>query len=212
MTIAVLRQRSWRRARRRGVSDIVATILLVAIGVVLAAVLYVLVVGISHGPGSTPIGSAFLASHPATGTCIGGSEQTLGAAAITGGCNPGDFIYTLTVESSSVHFGDVLLELKTSSGKVYAGGSASASFALLDPGSHVASISLTGVPIAMVSTWQGYGLTIAAPTYTVSTPLTDLFTIVIDTGSASATTGQGLTFIVLGTGSFSGTTTPVSLP
>ena len=34
-------ERSWRKARKRGVSPIIATILLVAITVVLAAVLYV---------------------------------------------------------------------------------------------------------------------------------------------------------------------------
>jgi len=44
----------WRRARKRGVSPIIATILLVAITVVLAAVLYVLVSGLTHTSVSTP--------------------------------------------------------------------------------------------------------------------------------------------------------------
>jgi flagellin-like protein len=48
------RARGWRKARKRGVSPIIATILLVAITVVLAAVLYVLVSGLTRGGGSTP--------------------------------------------------------------------------------------------------------------------------------------------------------------
>jgi archaeal type IV pilus assembly protein PilA len=43
-----------RRNRRRGVSPIIATILLVAITVVLAAVLYVLISGLTHTGASTP--------------------------------------------------------------------------------------------------------------------------------------------------------------
>jgi flagellin-like protein len=46
--------RTWRTKRQRGVSPIIATILLVAITVVLAAVLYVLISGLTHGGGSVP--------------------------------------------------------------------------------------------------------------------------------------------------------------
>jgi flagellin-like protein len=55
-------QRGWRKSGKRGVSPIIATILLVAITVVLAAVLYVLISGLTHGPGNTPIGSAMAVS------------------------------------------------------------------------------------------------------------------------------------------------------
>ncbi|MFI5417839.1 MAG: archaellin/type IV pilin N-terminal domain-containing protein [Candidatus Lutacidiplasmatales archaeon] len=48
----------WRKKGRRGVSPIIATILLVAITVVLAAVLYILISGLTKGPGNTPIGTA----------------------------------------------------------------------------------------------------------------------------------------------------------
>lgn len=44
----------WRKNRKRGVSPIIATILLVAITVVLAAVLYVLIAGLTHTGASTP--------------------------------------------------------------------------------------------------------------------------------------------------------------
>src|SRR5208282_6898044 len=54
MTTFEMRQRSWRKLQRRGVSPIIATILLVAITVVLAAVLYVLISGLTGGGTSTP--------------------------------------------------------------------------------------------------------------------------------------------------------------
>src|SRR5208282_4370147 len=113
MTTFEMRQRSWRKLQRRGVSPIIATILLVAITVVLAAVLYVLVSGLTGGPTSTPFGSAFTASHPGSGVCTAGNAQTLGATPITGGCTAGDFIYTLAIESSRIAFGNVLFEVMT---------------------------------------------------------------------------------------------------
>jgi flagellin-like protein len=204
-------ERSWRKAQKRGVSPIIATILLVAITVVLAAVLYVLISGLTHGPGSTPIGTAFTAGNPTAGTCAAGSGQTIGAAAITGGCKAGDFIYTLTVESSTVSFGSVLFQVKTPAGGVYGLGGVSSSFAVLNIAGQVTAITVTGATMAMTATWATYGTT-TAPTFSSSTPLTNLYTIVIDMGSATATTGQGLTFVALGTGSFSGTTGALSLP
>ena len=59
MNLDVRAGRNWRRSRKKGVSPIIATILLVAITVVLAAVLYVLISGLTKGPGNTPLGSAF---------------------------------------------------------------------------------------------------------------------------------------------------------
>jgi flagellin-like protein len=59
----------WRKNRNRGVSPIIATILLVAITVVLAAVLYVLISGLTGSTASAPIALA-----PAvTGTGGGGA-------------------------------------------------------------------------------------------------------------------------------------------
>ncbi|MFI5417840.1 MAG: archaellin/type IV pilin N-terminal domain-containing protein [Candidatus Lutacidiplasmatales archaeon] len=48
-------------------SPIIATILLVAITVVLAAVLYILISGLTKGPGNTPIGTALAVGAPAPG-------------------------------------------------------------------------------------------------------------------------------------------------
>jgi flagellin-like protein len=213
MSTSGFSQQGWRKARKRAVSSIIATILLVAITVVLAAVLYLLVSGLtSGGVGSKPIGSAFAASRPTAGTCAAGSAQTLGASAITGGCKAGDFIYTLTVESSSVSFGSVLFEVKTSLGATFTGGSASSSFAVIDLSNHVAAISITGAAMAMTAKWSGYGPTTTAPAYSDSTPITNQHLIVIDMGSATPTTNQGLAFVALGIGSYGGATNLLSLP
>lgn len=63
------RTRGWRKGRKRGVSPIIATILLVAITVVLAAVLYVLVSGLTRTGASTPYSLGMTATPGgATGT------------------------------------------------------------------------------------------------------------------------------------------------
>ncbi|HTP53713.1 MAG TPA: archaellin/type IV pilin N-terminal domain-containing protein [Thermoplasmata archaeon] len=61
------RARGWKKARKRGVSPIIATILLVAITVVLAAVLYVLVSGLTKTGANTPY-SLGMTSSGATGS------------------------------------------------------------------------------------------------------------------------------------------------
>ena len=58
------RTRQWRRKKQRGVSPIIATILLVAITVVLAAVLYILISGLTKGPGNTPLGTSLALGKP----------------------------------------------------------------------------------------------------------------------------------------------------
>ena len=75
--------RSWRKAQKRGVSPIIATILLVAITVVLAAVLYVLISGLTHGPGSAPLGTNFGWGIPNNATGVTG---TTGCALTTHYC------------------------------------------------------------------------------------------------------------------------------
>jgi flagellin-like protein len=54
MNVFGKRENGWRKGRKRGVSPIIATILLVAITVVLAAVLYVLVSGLTKTGTTTP--------------------------------------------------------------------------------------------------------------------------------------------------------------
>lgn len=64
MNTSTMGQRRWRKKSKRGVSPIIATILLVAITVVLAAVLYILISGLTKGPGNTPLGTALALSSP----------------------------------------------------------------------------------------------------------------------------------------------------
>ena len=61
-------QRRWRKKSKRGVSPIIATILLVAITVVLAAVLYILISGLTKGPGNTPLGTSLAVQSPLEST------------------------------------------------------------------------------------------------------------------------------------------------
>ncbi len=195
----------YRRARRRrGVSPIIATILLVAITVVLAAVLYVLISGLSHGPGSTPIGSAFAISTPTASTCTaaGVTAKTCATA--------GDQIFTFTIAQSTITLGSVEFALKTSSGGAFTN-SLVGSFAIETAvGAEVASYSeATGPGFAMLSSWTHY-----AGTNSAGTPITTTMSLVIDTGTAATswTPGQGNIVSALGVGSYSGATTPVTLP
>ncbi len=208
-------ERSWRKARKRGVSPIIATILLVAITVVLAAVLYVLISGLtSGGVGSKPIGGAFSAGSPILSTCAAGSVQTT-VTASTGGCFVGDYIYTLTVESSTIAFGSALFEVKTASGSIYTpAGSANDGFALLNINQKVVAETTTAGAMAMSNTWTNYqpatNLYCNGAACSVSTSLTGIYTIVIDVGT-TAPSGTGLSFVAIGTGGYSGTTA-LSLP
>ncbi|HKV90107.1 MAG TPA: archaellin/type IV pilin N-terminal domain-containing protein, partial [Thermoplasmata archaeon] len=96
-------QRRWRKKGRRGVSPIIATILLVAITVVLAAVLYILISGLTKGPGSTPLGTALAMGSPQQGT------------------NGTSFTYTISLTpSSGLAPSGVTFQLQSSSGVILA--------------------------------------------------------------------------------------------
>jgi flagellin-like protein len=192
-------KRSWRKARKRAVSPIIATILLVAITVVLAAVLYVLISGLTHGPGNTPIGSAFGAGNPQPSTCAVGNTYA------TNGCLAGHFIYTLTIESSTVTFASVELQVKTSAGVVLVA-AAVGGYSILNTAGVVVAQSTASTTMSMVATFAYPGALVTA-----STPLTNLYSIEIDMGTGNPA-GQGYSFNALGTGSYSGTTSPLALP
>lgn len=204
--------RSWRKAGKRAVSPIVATILLVAITVVLAAVLYVLVSGLTTGgAGSKPIGSAFAV----------GPNPTPGASrctAVGGGCiGAADYTYTLMIASSSVTFGNVLFEVKTSAGAVDSA-TADGGFTILNlTGVVAASYTVTAgsVPMAMPSggfTTRGASgvCGISGTSCWVGSPLTNLYTLVIDMGTTNPA-NHGLTFTALGAAGYTGTTGELTL-
>ncbi|MGA8541979.1 MAG: archaellin/type IV pilin N-terminal domain-containing protein [Thermoplasmata archaeon] len=201
------------RRSRRGVSDIIAVILLVAITVVLAAVLYLLLTGLTHGPSSTGIGGAFSADRPSGSQCTKGGE-TFAA----NGCLTGDYEYTLTVESSSITFANIEFQVKTSGGTILSLGAGVGGFSILNSGGAVAAqgtgngVTANAV-MAMNAPLAHFG---ASPTCngaacTTSTPFTSIYQIVIDMGTNNPA-AQGYTFVGIGIGSYSGTTTPLALP
>lgn len=190
---------------RRAVSPIIATILLVAITVVLAAVLYVLVSGLTHGPGAPPIEESFLISSPLAGRCWAGGVTNH----ICG--TTGDQLFNLTIQmATSVTFGDVLLEVKTSANGVYKNPLAAA-FAIMKAG--------VATPVAYYSVAASAGLAMkssftAAAGYSLATPITTSMWVVVGTGTAATswTAGQGNYVTVVGTGHYSGSTSGQVLP
>jgi flagellin-like protein len=101
MNIWGKKERSWRRKNKRGVSPIIATILLVAITVVLAAVLYILVQQYTKsGTGSVPQSITYVNS--------GGGKYTTNyyndtfALSASTGLSTGSFGMKITTASGSV--------------------------------------------------------------------------------------------------------------
>ena len=167
-------ERSWRKARKRGVSPIIATILLVAITVVLAAVLYVLISGLTHGTGSTPLGSAI---------GFGSATPTHSSAASTG-CAANDYCYTVAIASAS---GVVTSDLEF---KVTGVSGATVAFT---------SVTLVNVTSVSLAVWHVAGGAASNGSVTVTT--LDYF--VVDMGG-SPVSGAGDSLVALGVGGFSG--------
>jgi len=162
-----------------------------------------LVLHISFTTSEVPIGAAFAAGDPVEGICQSGYAYSVN------GCEAGDYVYSLTIESSSVDFGNVLCEVETSSGAVYSMPSLSGGFSIISPSVYVAAQATpitTGQGMVMNNTWSAYVTGTSA-----STQLTSLYTILIDMGTVDPTS-LGLQFVVLGTGGYGGTTAPVALP
>jgi len=97
-------QRRWRKSNKRGVSPIIATILLVAITVVLAAVLYILISGLTKGPGNTPLGTAL---------ALGTPSESQGGAGNT-------HFYNFSVQSAGggIQLSNMQFQVQTAAGTV----------------------------------------------------------------------------------------------
>jgi archaeal type IV pilus assembly protein PilA len=162
------RARSWRKKGKRAVSPIIATILLVAITVVLAAVLYILISGLTKGPGNTPLGTAF---------AWGPANNVTGTVAI--GCTAGHSCYSMEIlPSGSIQANALSFSLRTTAG-------AAAAF---HAGAIVTVVGVNGQATGAV--W-----TAASNSWTAgTTPLVSGETVVIDNGNAvgGAPTGSGL--------------------
>ena len=144
---------------------------------------------------------ALAVGNPIAGTCHSG--YTFAA----NGCTGGHYIYTLTIESSSVTFGSVLFEVRTSTGAAYEL-NATTGFSVMTIGDNVAAQTpfTFGEPMAMDTTFSTYGSGVSG-----STDLTSVYTILIDVGTTNPA-GMGLSFVASGTGDYTGSSSPVSLP
>jgi archaeal type IV pilus assembly protein PilA len=194
----------WRKKSKRGVSPIIATILLVAITVVLAAVLYVLISGLAKGPGNTPLGSAWALGTPTESSSPGAATSTATA------------VFSVEQASSGITVGSVSFVIKSSGGTPLA----ASSFAVTGATAEAITATLTtfsgttiGVYSFSTNTWGSFGTG-----YTSGTPLTPgmvLTVTVTDTGAAMtaapALFGQGDFLSTVGSGSFSGTV-PTNIP
>jgi flagellin-like protein len=174
------RARSWRKAKKRAVSPIIATILLVAITVVLAAVLYILISGLTKGPGSTPLGTAF-----------GWGPASNVSATTTPGCAATKECYSLEIGSASSGL--------TPNGMTFtvrSSGGAAITFTTWT----FTLVNVAGAAAGAV--WTGAGNCAGAA---CNTPIASGETIVLNSGTL--TTGsslQGDAIIAVGQGSFQG--------
>ncbi|MGA9840143.1 MAG: archaellin/type IV pilin N-terminal domain-containing protein [Thermoplasmata archaeon] len=184
------------RRRGRAVSPVIAVILLVAITVVLAAVLYVLVAGSVHGSAEAPLGSA-LGLGPAT--ALTGSKTTASYCASGHGC----YIVSIATAAPSLTLGDVAFVVKQSAsgpdqtvlkgtGQFYVDNSAGVEVA------HSASIA-KGKPVS-VSAWT------YAKGYSADTAWSSQLTLSIEFGTGiSNPAGHGFVLEADGLGAFQGT-------
>ncbi len=193
------RSGQWRR--RRGVSPIIATILLVAITVVLAAVLYVLIAGVTRGPDGATLGSAFSAGVA--------SPPLVESAAGSAGCAANHYCYVLTIAEASrgLTASTMTFLISLPSGTTYVAGAA---------GGFTVYNSVTQAVVCSSAVAAGSALSTTAWTAgsggnTPTTQLTSAMVIVIDLGSVTNPTGSGLAFKSIGVGQYSGTVS-VALP
>jgi flagellin-like protein len=165
----------WRRKpRSRGVSDIIATILLVAIVVVLAAVLYFLVSGLTKGPGNPSLGTAL-----ALGTPV---EASAGAGATT------DHWYNFSVAaaSSGVNLGSLQFQVQAPGGAIVPAGAAWT----------LTAAGLTGAVLGVYS--------FSSSSWSSGTTVTLTSQDAISLNAVQSAGLSGDTFIVIGTGSYQG--------
>jgi flagellin-like protein len=190
MNVFGKKERGWRKARKRGVSPIIATILLVAITVVLAAVLYVLISGLtSGGASSVPIGTTFafgtpqqVGSQPATPSFTN-AVQTCSAIGTAGTC------YSVGIQSagSAATTGNINFGLLTSgSGASYTA---------------VSLVNTAGTIVAQYTAAHGW----SAASGTLPVSFSSTYTLLVGYG----TTIEGSSLEAIGVGSLSGTTSVV---
>ncbi|MCI4357976.1 MAG: type IV pilin [Thermoplasmata archaeon] len=177
------RQGRWRKSGKRGVSPIIATILLVAITVVLAAVLYVLISGLTRGPGNTPIGSAFAVSSATDGVCSVG------------------FCYTFTIQtaSSGVSANSLKFQVQSSGGVI----TAFTNVRLIDVSNCAVGAYTTLWTAGAPATPTGGPASCAGGTPGLTSQVSSGDQLIL--ASTTSFNAAGYVFVVIGTGSYSGT-------
>jgi flagellin-like protein len=193
----------WRDGRpRRAVSPIIGIILLVAITVVLAAVLYELVAQEAHGSASVPLGSEFAAGPVHSGT--------VGSAATNAFCATKHYCYAIPIVEAGggLTLGDLTFRVAEATGSTHIVSKNYAQISIVTQQNKVVAFTKVAKNAAFaVSDWK----TFAAGT-SANSPLSDQQTIWLQFGNtAQSPFGQGDQVQIFGTGSFSGSVT-VALP
>jgi flagellin-like protein len=178
-----------RRAKGRGVSPIIATILLVAITVVLAAVLYVLISGLTGGGTSSPY--SLQMSNKGQSTPVAGTDYITLAVNPTSGLTTGLFGLKITnVVHTGITAGTVTaacVQYAALTGANCAAPAANTWYAVL-----VFSNSTVASAWGSTSTWSGGTVALNAG-----------MTLVIVTSSTTSFSGIGDTLSAFGTSSSS---------
>ncbi len=179
-----------------------ATILLVAIAVVLVAVLYILIAGVIHGSSTTsvPLGAEFYA---------GPAGKFVGTSKTSSYCEANHYCYSVPIDSASTGLTIASLNFKvvTSTGAVWDVSKNYAMVAIVnEKGTVIASTEVAKSSPFVVTSWETYGTGDSA-----TTPVDTTDTIWIQFGeTTSSPFGEGNTLDVLGAGRYSGSV-PVTL-
>jgi hypothetical protein len=139
------------------------------------------------------------------GAAVPGTCPASGTFAVEG-CSPGEFTYSLLIESSDVQFGDVRFHAETSAGGNYSATGASGFSILNLSGTVLAQYTAAGGLMSMSVDWGNYlaGVTPSAILLTTDS-------LLIDMGSANPH-GQGYLVFANLTAPYTGYTATQELP
>lgn len=142
----------------------------------------------------------FTAGDPVLSTCPAGDTYA------SNGCLGGDYVYSLPILSSNATFGGVAFRVPSAGfGEVVVEGVGG--FSILNASDDLVAQSIPLKTLLMLDDFTP----LPATQMDRSSPLSTVFTIVIDMGSTSPA-GQGYTFVANAVGSFQGSTAPLALP
>lgn len=177
----------------------VATVLMVAITVVMAALLYYVVSTLSHGGTSSPLGSAFTWGAPSNAT----GQTIFGCGATTFYCYHIDIAYAAT----GVRVTSLTLHLQSPAGLPVAWPTS-----LTNAGGTIELISVPS-PAVVANYWPSNSTWQAIAPFTGG--IVSGFSLAIYCGGAAEGAGQGLSgaqLVAIGTNGFSGTVSSSTFP